>query len=125
MSSVFPLTTIEKEDTPARLQQLASVPLKNKWLASDQNQIREGLIEVHGRSFYLEDVYGKRWFVRKGYGNTDTGAFEEGDKIEAWVDEDDKTEWVEGMVMGNGFRGVVDLNNTSRFFETNRRQRFN
>ncbi|KAA2218271.1 hypothetical protein [Maribacter flavus] len=121
--SVFPLTIIEKEDSPERLQELADVPLKSKWLASDFNEMRAALIELHGRSFHLDDTNGKSWLVIKGKGNNDSGAFQAGDKIEAWIDEATKTEYVEGKLMSNDFTGVADLDDPDIFFETNRKLR--
>ena len=121
--SVFPLTIIEKEDSPARLLELANVPLKSKWLAADFNEIRLALLELHGRNFYLADANGKKWYVRKGDGNMDNGAFQAGDKIEAWVDEATKEEWVEGKLMNNEFNGVADIDDVEIFFETNRKLR--
>lgn len=117
--SVFPLTIIEKEDSPARLLELANVPLKSKWLASDLNEIRAALIELHGRSFFLADENGKKWHVRKGAGNTDIASFQENDKIEAWVDDQTKQEWIEGILMNNAFTGVADLEDKDVFFKTN------
>ena len=117
--SVFPLTIIEKEDSPARLLELANVPIKNKWLASDLNELVAAIKEVHGRGFYLADTNGKKWYVRKGDGNLDIGAFQANDKIEAWVDEVAKTEWIEGILMNNAFTGVADLDTKAIFFKTN------
>lgn len=117
--SVFPLTIIEKEDSPARLLELANVPLKSKWLATDFNEMRAALIELHGRSMYLADSNGKVWHVRKGNGNTDIGAFQANDKIEAWVDDATKEEWIEGILMNNAFTGVADLEDKDVFFKTN------
>lgn len=117
--SVFPLTIIEKEDSPARLLELANVPLKSKWLATDFNEMRAALIELHGRSMYLADSNEKVWHVRKGNGNTDIGAFQANDKIEAWVDDATKAEWIEGILMNNAFTGVADLEDKDVFFKTN------
>lgn len=119
--SVFPLTIVAKEDTIARLLELVNVAEKNKFLATDFNQLREAVIELHGRSFYLEDATGKKWRVTKGDGNLDVGAFQEGDQIAAWEDEQNKVKWVEGQIMGNGFTGVADLSDSEKFFETNSR----
>lgn len=121
--SVFPLTIIPKEDSPARLLELADVPLKSKWLAADFNEMRLALIELHSRTFYLEDANGKEWLVTKGSDNTDIGAFQEDDKIEAWLDAVAKDKYIEGKIMGPGFSGVPDLNDPDKFFETNSRTR--
>lgn len=121
--SVFPLNIAVKEDTPERLLALADVPEVNKILATDINEIVAAIKELHGRSFHLDDTNGKSWLVIKGKGNNDSGAFQAGDKIEAWIDEATKTEYVEGKLMSNDFTGVADLEDPDIFFETNRKLR--
>lgn len=121
--SVFPLTIVAKEDTAARLLELIDVAEKNKFLATDFNQLRSAVLELHGRGFYLEDANGKKWYVTKGDGNVDVGAFQTGDKVEAWIDAVTKTEWVEGLIMASGFVGVADLGNSAKFFKTGGRLR--
>jgi len=115
--SVFPLNIATKEDTPERLLALSSVPEKNKILAEDTNEIVAALKELHARGLYLQDNNGRSWYVRKGDGNVNVAAFEEWDKIEGFVDEA-KTEWIEGIIVGEGFTGVESLANKAIFFKT-------
>jgi hypothetical protein len=116
--SVFPLNIVVKEDTPERLLALAGVPEKNKFLATDMNEVVAAIKELNGRALFITDGDGKEWFVRKTSTNLDTASFQIGDRLEAFVDED-MTEWIEGVIVGLGFTGVADLVNTSIFFKTN------
>lgn len=120
--SVFPLDIVIKEDTPERLLALANVPVKNKFLADDINEIVAAIKEIHGRALFIEDGDGKEWFVRKTSTNLDTASFQVGDRMEGFVDEA-MTEWIEGVIVGLGFTGVADLGNTSIFFRTNSQTR--
>src|SRR5680860_262392 len=115
--SVFPIDIQDKEDTPERLLALAAVPLKNKILASEFTTFIKALRELDGRAGFITDSDGKEWFIRKANGNTDTQAFEADDRIEAFKDAT-KKEWIEGVIMGPGFSGVLDLEDANKFFKT-------
>lgn len=116
--TVFPLDIVVKEDTPERLLALASVPVVNKFLATDINEVVAAIKEIHGRALFITDGDGREWFVRKPSTNLDTTSFQVGDRMEGFVD-DDMLEWIEGVIVGLGFTGVADLGNSGIFFKTN------
>ena len=120
--SVFPLIITEKEDTPERVITLADVQEKHKFMAVDQNIIIAALKELHARGMYLADNDGLEWYVRKANDKLNVTEFENGDKIEAFIDAQ-KTQWREGVIMGPGFTGVADMADDTKYFSTNKATR--
>ena len=119
MSSVFPLDIVQKEDTPERLQALAGLAEKHKYLATDTNKMVAALKELDLRTpYYLTDNNGLEWLMIKGSNNLDRTAFEEGDKIEAFIDVN-KKQWREVRILSGGFTGVASLDDGAICLVTN------